>query len=168
MAMADALGGFAVWTSAMLEFLAVCGMVLAVLRLHLAPVLAATRTVQDRRLPSLRDSGLTFSNDVYKRRKRWRMVPAATPGAPEGTVRSWILLGFACYLFGTVLREEVVIDWGALAWPRAAFVLSDFARVVKIAAALMFIGGVTYPRCGHRAWLVMVALSLAYAVMRIA
>lgn len=74
------------------------------------------------------------------------------------------LIAFALMLGGTFMRELVALHYGAVAWPETALALSAFARVLKIAGAILFVHVVTYRHCGNWAWISVAVGSFLFAL----
>lgn len=73
------------------------------------------------------------------------------------------LIAFGLMLAGTLLREVVALHYGVVAWPETAVALSAFARVLKIAGAVMFVRVVTHARCGDWAWITVAVGAILFA-----
>lgn len=77
---------------------------------------------------------------------RWRIA-----------LRHDFLLAFIVFLAGVFLRELTIIIYGPISWPEAGFQLSAFARVVKIAGAILFVRAAMRDRCGEWGWMSVAA-----------
>tara|TARA_R110000868_G_scaffold247785_1_gene504124 strand:- start:486 stop:881 length:396 start_codon:yes stop_codon:yes gene_type:complete len=68
--------------------------------------------------------------------------------------RFWILVAFAIYLTGAVVREGVVVRFGMIgAWSETAIAISACSRSLQVVGATLFVGTVTHRLCGHWVWI---------------
>ncbi len=80
-------------------------------------------------------------------------------------VRRDLLLCFALFLAGTLVREFVVWRYGIGPWPDAALHASALGRLVQVVGGLLFVRAAMRERCGEWGWLAVLAAALLAAAL---